>query len=71
VQLYLLAVSLVWAGTARNHLDNSRARRSELRAVAKDLGIKAELRLSDEAVLREQRLARERRKGGSPRGDSV
>jgi len=43
----ILCSSLVWAGRAVDYFDDHHRRRSELRRVARDLGISSELQLSD------------------------
>lgn len=51
---YFVAASFVWAGRAVDFMDKHHARRSELRAAARVLGIASELQLSPRAVMREQ-----------------
>lgn len=54
---FIVCCAFVWAGSAMDYMAKQRPRRSELRAVARRLGIEADLQLTDEAEAR-QRLGK-------------
>ena len=62
---HLIAMCLVWSGYAANYLDPDRTRRSELRRVARELGVSAELPIRLEAIQRVERQRREARRRAS------
>ncbi|WP_434177122.1 DUF5677 domain-containing protein [Brachybacterium conglomeratum] len=62
---YLIAMCLVWSGYVANYLDPNRTRRSELRRVARELGVLAELPIRLEAIQRVERQRREARRRAS------
>lgn len=59
---HLIAMCLVWSGYVANYLDPHRTRRSELRRVARELGVSAELPVRLEAIQRVERQRREARR---------
>lgn len=59
---HVIASCLVWSGYVANYLDPARTRRSELRRIAKELGVPAELPVRAEAI---ERVARQRRESRS------
>ncbi len=57
--LFFLTASAIWAGSAFDYIDKDRARRSELRQAARDIGVVRDLKLTSDA---ERRTARRKRK---------
>ena len=51
----LVAYCLVWSGMVANYYDETRSRRNQLRRIARELGIKAELPVNAEAIAKRRR----------------
>lgn len=55
--LFMLAASLIWAGTAFDYIEVTRKRRSELRTAARTIGVVRDLQLTPTATARSSKRA--------------